>query len=125
MTKIVRPTLLMEFKQRKFEIGQKYFGGKCFVCPRKFTLRSKGFAFHHRNYRKDRKTYKDFGGDTIAYNEYLFPEIIAEPWRFYLLCKKHHSMAEYLIRMKPERRYRLLQVVEATEPKSNIAPTLH
>jgi len=94
----------------KAKVAKELFGGQCFVCERNY---GKGFAFHHYDYVKGRKKWSDFKS-TVEYHRYLLPEIVNEPWRFVLLCKRHHSFAEWLIRLKKERRYRLYQVVDRT-----------
>jgi len=106
VVRIRRPKHSMYYEKR--QVAEEFFNGECFVCKRNF---GKGFSFHHRDYKEGRKTYKDFKS-TIKYNQYVLPEVRAEPDRFYLLCTPHHRFAEYLIKMKPEKRYLLLQVVE-------------
>jgi len=96
----------------KKRIAEKHYGMRCGVCEKRVF---KGTAFHHLDYRDDRKTYRDFNGDTVAYLEYVLPEVDAEPNRFLYLCKGHHRFVEFLRKMKKENRYRLLRAVELTK----------
>jgi len=96
----------------KKRIAEKHYGMRCSVCEKRVF---KGSSFHHLNYREDRKTYVDFHGDTVAYLEYVLPEVDEEPGRFLFLCKGHHRFVEFLHKMKPENRYRLLRAVEITK----------
>jgi len=96
----------------KKRIAEKHFHMQCSVCEKRVF---KGTAFHHLDYRDDRKTYRDFDGDTVSYLEYVLPEVDAEPLRFLFLCKGHHRFVEYLAKMKRENRYRLYRAVELTK----------
>jgi len=96
----------------KKRIAEKHYGMRCGVCEKRVF---KGASFHHLNYREDRKTYVDFDGDTVAYLEYVLPEVDAEPHRFLYLCKGHHRFVEFLNKMKPENLFRLLRAVELTK----------
>ena len=96
----------------KKRIAEKHYGMRCGVCEKRVF---KGTAFHHLDYRDDRKTYRDFDGDTVSYLEYVLPEVDAEPDRFLYLCKGHHRFLEFLNKMKPENKYRLLRAVELTK----------
>jgi hypothetical protein len=92
------------FKHKK-QIAYKYFGGRCFVCHVNFK---KGFLFHHLWYNPNEKYYADFGGDSVAYNEYLIPLIEKNPSQFLLLCKKHHHAVEALKKFSPDKLVRLI-----------------
>lgn len=96
----------------KKRIAEKHYHMRCCVCEKRVF---KGTAFHHLDYRDDRKTYRDFDGDTVSYLEYLLPEVDAEPHRFLYLCKGHHRFVEYIHKMKPENLYRLLRAAEITK----------
>ncbi len=95
----------------KKRIALLLFGGICMVCEKKF---GKWFAFHHLEYREGEKTYRDFKS-TVDYLEYVLPIIENDPSNFLLFCKSHHHFVELLHKMKPERKYRLLQAVEMTK----------
>jgi len=89
----------------------KLFNSECFVCKRPF---GKGFTFHHLKYIQGEKTYRDFD-DNADYQRYILPIVRAQPQRFLLLCKKHHSALEKLKRFKKETLTRLLQAVRMTK----------
>jgi len=96
----------------KKRIAEKHYDMRCNICEKRVF---KGTAFHHLNYREDRKTYVDFHGDTVAYLEYLLPEVDEEPHRFLYLCKGHHRFVEYIHKMRAPLLYRLLRAAELTK----------
>lgn len=85
----------------------KIYGSKCFVCLKPF---GKGFAFHHLWYLPNEKIYKDFKTGA-EYEKHVIKEILNNPKRFILLCKKHHSAVEIMKRYKPETMERLYSAV--------------
>jgi hypothetical protein len=104
--------------REKKRVALEFFDGKCFVCPKKY---GKGFAYHHVEYDPTRKTHSDFK-TTIEYNRYVLPEIIAEPDRFYLLCKTCHARVDHwrsgqLGHLPKDQLARLFMVAYRTIPK--------
>lgn len=89
------------------EIAKSLFGGKCFVCHKKFGKR---FTFHHLFYLKREKQWKDFK-NRDDYYKYLHPKIIKQPDRFLLLCNICHWRIDKkrggLKRMKSDKLVRL------------------
>jgi hypothetical protein len=59
---------------------------RCFVCHKKY---GKNFQFHHKEYEKGEKKWKDFK-NAEEYWQYVSKKIIENPKRFVLLCKKCH-----------------------------------
>ena len=94
----------------KDRIISTYFAGLCEVCGKPYKPR-KGFAIHHVIYRKDEKTYRDFNTNR-QYHVYL--ESIIEKrgsYEFALLCKSCHYTVTKLSQFKPEKLYRLVQMI--------------
>lgn len=79
----------------------KLFNSECYICKKNF---GKHFNFHHIEYRKDEKIYKDFKNGTY-YNEYVLPIIEKNPDKFALLCKSCHRMLGYLQNIKSDSRF--------------------
>ncbi len=71
----------------KKRIAYVLFEYRCFGCRKPYA---KGFAYHHQDYDKNRKTSKDFK-NTILYNRYVLGEVITFPNRFVLFCKSCHN----------------------------------
>lgn len=104
--------------QEKKRVAEELFEDRCFICRKPY---GKGFAFHHEIYDESRKTHSDFP-NTIAYNRYVLPEIIASPERFWLLCKICHAKIDqprfgYLGHMDKDKLARLFLVAQRTTPK--------
>jgi len=101
----------------KRRVAIELFAGRCYICLRPFQP---GFAFHHREYDPERKTHKDFK-NTIEYNRYVIPEVVAYPERFRLLCKVCHARIDqprygYLGHIDKGRLARLYEVANETIP---------
>lgn len=91
----------------------KKFQSRCWICHGKYD--GKGFTIHHRSYDPSEKIHSDFKlpngrPDRLAYYRYLTPIILKNPKRFRLLHHKHHYMAEYVGRLKPDNLRRTISV---------------
>ncbi len=83
---IYLPTTKAVILEKK-RIAYVLFEYRCFGCRKPYDT---GFAYHHQDYDKDRKTSKDFK-NTIEYNRYVLGEVITFPERFVLFCKSCHN----------------------------------
>lgn len=104
----------MTKKESKRKETKKYkrqvailFDSVCYVCGKKYGKR---FSFHHKRYRQEERTYKDFKNND-NYQVYILQIIQQRPQDFELLCHKHHYLVEILKKFKPERLERLFCVV--------------
>ena len=107
----------LDVVNEKLRVARELFEGRCYVCRKPF---GNGFAFHHNEYDPNRKTHKDFK-NTIDYNRYVLPEVIAHAERFYLLCKICHARIDqprygYLGHITKDRLERLFEVARKTIP---------
>ena len=94
---------------RIFSLFVKLFQSRCYTCRGKYTTKQ-AFVIHHRSYRSNEKTYKDFNKDKLAYYRYLLPIIIQHHKEFRLLHYKHHYLVETWARLKPEHFERTVKV---------------
>lgn len=98
-----------------FEIIANLFDRKCGICGKSYDELKKGkrraFAVHHRDYKDDELTYKDFFKinskgkkvyDKLDYYEYLLPIIIMYPQRFQFMHHSHHYQTEKWARYKDD-----------------------
>ena len=88
-----------EIKFLKKKIGEKYFGGKCYLCGTQWSR--KGMTVHHIWYIKNDVTYDQFPKGTkgsIQYYTQLTPLIKTNPKRFRLLCNTCHQTLERFLR---------------------------
>jgi len=96
--------------------GLPRFKRYCNVC-RSPMRPSLGFVFHHCEYVKDDKTWRDFRDadgkyglkEQLEYTRYIIVVIRKEPRRFLLLCHKDHYALEKLKRYSDLRLKRLLK----------------
>ena len=103
---------------KKREIAENLFGGKCWGCHKFYE---NNFAFHHKEYDPLRKTHKDFP-NTVNYNRYIIPEVIAYPERFRCVCPVCHARNDqprygYLGHMKKDKLIRAFIMGFETIPK--------
>jgi glycosyltransferase involved in cell wall biosynthesis len=103
---------------KKREIAEKLYRGWCWGCHKFYE---NNFAFHHIEYDPLRKTHKDFP-NTVNYNRYIIPEVIAYPERFRLACKVCHARNDqprygYLGHMKKDKLIRVFIMAFETIPK--------
>jgi len=97
-------------KKIKEEIAKlKPFQTGCYVCG--CSVHRRGMTFHHKDYRPDEKTYKDFGKNVLEYYTYLKPIIIKSPERFLYLCTPHHQALERLKRFSADKFEQLVRAV--------------
>lgn len=98
-------------KENVYELKKntaKLFNSECFICHLPF---GKGFAFHHRDYTKGEKTYRDFP-NPLDYQEYIVVMVRKKPNQYFLLCHPHHYLVEKLKRFKDKKKLeRLFHVV--------------
>lgn len=87
----------------RFRAAQKY-ELRCFVCRRPYGPR---FQFHHMEYPKEWKTYRDFKTNA-AYNAYIMPRIMERPDVFLLLCKPCHELVSAVQRVRGREKFERL-----------------
>ena len=87
----------------RFKAASMY-GLRCFVCRRPYGPR---FQFHHLQYPKEWKTYRDFKSSQ-KYNEYIVPKIMAHPDIFRLLCWRCHELVSMVQRVRGRQKFERL-----------------
>jgi hypothetical protein len=98
-------------RNRKKKIAVKYFKNRCYVCHRPLA---KYFVFHHRYYVDGEPVYSNYN-NSLDYQLALLPFIEKNPEQFYLLCKKHHKLVEWLKPFKSDRLERLFEAVRNSQ----------
>ena len=102
-------------KQLDADISDKIaamYGSVCFVCGTK-----RGLTYHHRWYNAGDAKYSDFPRTVPGRRRYtraVQRQVLACPDQFYLLCCKHHHIAESLLQWTPYKLERLKEVVSST-----------
>ena len=102
-------------KQLDADISAKIaamYGSKCYVCDTR-----KGLTYHHRWYNAGDAKYSDFPRTLPGRRQYMREverQVLRNPGQFYLLCCKHHHIAESLLQWTPYKLERLREVVSST-----------
>lgn len=85
--------LYADFCERRLKVFN-LLGGKCFLCEKPAV---KGFHLHHVEYHPTESDYPRNSKSMVTRLKRL-KEAEEHPERFCLLCPKHHSMVEFMLR---------------------------